>query len=99
MEYTKGEWTAEHIGNEGKCVIHTGDLSLPFAHTFPNRFRNPQVSSEEAKANAQLIASAPALLEALKEANEYLYWGESGNESILKERVERAITKAEGVNK
>ena len=68
MEYTKGNWKAEHIGNEGKYVIHTGDLSVPFAHTFPNRYRDPQVSSEEAEANAHLIAASPMLYEALKNA-------------------------------
>ena len=65
-QYTKGNWQAEAVGNEGKYCIHTGDVSLPFAHTFPNRYRRPQLSSEEAEANAHLIAAAPRMAQLLE---------------------------------
>jgi len=98
MNYTKGEWKAEHIGNEGKYVIHTGDLSLPFAYTFPNRYRNPQVPSEEAEANANLIAPAPDLYEALKELMEALeQFGSPSNEiRVAYNLAKPALAKAEG---
>lgn len=76
MPHTKGDWIAEKIGNEGKCAIHTGDISTLFAHTFPNRYCKPQVSAEEAQANAQLIAAAPKLLEACKRLLKVAQWTE-----------------------
>lgn len=95
--HTQGEWIAEHIGNEGKYGIHTGDLFLSFAHTFPNRFRSPQVSSEEAEANAHLIASSPLLYEALKMAYSWYYQGTvDGDYRLLGSQMKEALSKADG---
>lgn len=49
------------------------------------------------KANARLIASAPALLEALKAALPYIKSrGEGGNEHIVYAQIKQALAKAEG---
>lgn len=69
MGCSKGEWKAEKVGGEGKCIIHTGDFTLPFVDTFPNHFRQPPVSSEEAEANAQLIVTAVNACKAINPEN------------------------------
>jgi len=94
MEYTKGNWEIERIGNEGKWAIHTGDFTTPFAHTFPNRYRSPLVSAEEAEANARLIASSPRMYETLRNVHESASFIRLP--SLLREMVSKAIAKAEG---
>ena len=48
----------------------------------------------ETEANARLIAAAPDLLDALKEASNHLTWGDVDTE--VAQKVNAAIAKAEG---
>ena len=66
----------------------------PICHIFDRA--NP----DEAEANAQLIASAPDLLEASKQAQEYIYGScrstPEGKLRQILERLTKALAKAEG---
>ena len=98
-EHTKGEWKASQILDNGKAVIHTGDLSLPFVEVFPNRYRQPPITSEICEANANLIAAAPDLYEALRAAQAYMARKEmySGvqDRTGLEVKIIKALSKAE----
>jgi len=60
MEYTKGDWKAH------KGMKVTGQAGLTYvADCYPYNERMNRPTLQEAKANAQLIASAPKMVEAL----------------------------------
>lgn len=59
MEYSKSEWRALPYGN-GNFYIEAGERQVATVHYYP-----VDKSDKLARANAQLIASAPDLYEAL----------------------------------
>ena len=70
MNYTKGEWLiAEEDRNFVYCLCNAGinTFSLLVQGGYDNN--NKRTSKEELEANAHLIASAPLMYEALKEAD------------------------------
>ena len=93
MKHTKGKWGIKETGLvsaplEVKKLNNIGGLTICKVHE-----RNPG----EALANAKLIASAPELLEALKEAHEWIFNPEShGSKDVrsLLHKTGQAIKKA-----
>ena len=69
MKHTKGKWTAS-IGDRGATIQINNDFNHPlsFDLKFPDKFAQTELH-EEAVANANLIASAPEMLEALLQIN------------------------------
>jgi hypothetical protein len=67
MSYTKGEWKSSKvvIAKKDWFEVNIGNGEKRLAETYGD-------SSEEAEANAKLIAAAPELLEALKGSYELL---------------------------
>lgn len=87
VKYSPGPWTAHTlmvVNEAGETVVHTG---------ISNTFRPPR--PEECVANAQLIAAAPELLEALREAVTELWSLPYGSALVLR-MARAAIDKAEG---
>lgn len=94
MEHTKGVWKAEAYNSRMGSLITFGDMSKGEAIGIVYAQRNPY----EAQANARLIAAAPELLEALKEAEEFVdrhseSWYTSGQELLKKIRTAIAATR------
>jgi hypothetical protein len=82
MKYTQGEWFVSG-GNE--------IVSMPSQCKITNRVSG--WNQQEAEANAQLIANAPAMFEALKSIVEY--WNTPQSGKSMNEHFERVITIAE----
>ena len=66
MKHTKGKWTAS-VGDKGATINIDNDANHPltFEMDFPDKYHHPELNAE-AKANANLIASAPEMLDALR---------------------------------
>ncbi len=103
MKHTKGKWTAS-IGDRGATIQINNDFNHPlsFDLKFPDKFAQTELH-EEAKANANLIASAPEMLKALKRVNECLDNQFQDRGELVPSRIvdayliiEMAIAKAEG---
>ena len=95
MNYTKGEWVTD-----GTRIIDKEDETIAVIFI---RFKDDKVSAEnalidEAEANAQLIAAAPAMYEALKKAEKLLGNMDSRSwaEAIVYDQITKALAKAEG---
>ena len=93
MEYTKGEWKVEPIIKNTIFGIFTEYHHYELARVF--------IHNGEQEANANLIASAPDLHEALKLAVEYFesLAGVPQNVSLFNKTLsscDKAIKKAEG---
>jgi len=90
MNYTKGEWKILHVPEAHQpFLIGIGlDDNHPVATVTKTHF------PDEAKANAQLLASAPDMYEALKEILSIIHY----NEPLAKANtiIYKAIAKAEG---
>ena len=93
MRHTQGKWVAHQIEE-------TGEFAIFSLNTFIAQTENPMINEEptksEKQANANLIASAPEMLEELKRLNkwftEHLYVSGKPNT----ENLEYLIAKAEG---
>ena len=90
VTHTAGPWELCNKGDYGDFdgnsrVILGDDRRLAVVH----------VSDDETDANARLIAAAPDLLEACKDALDALYHAEDTMEP-LRESLRAAISKAEG---
>lgn len=75
--------------------INAGNTPIAYvikAYKKNSTYKNPIVS-EETKANAYLIASAPELLEACKEALDKIITCEEGLTKTLKEAISKAKVK------
>ena len=84
--FTQGEWTAK-----GYNVVDTDGNSIATTGTSSAR------KYAEDIANARLIASAPDMLKALKQASEYCDLREIGEGGLsVQDIVDNAIAKAEG---
>ena len=103
MKYAKGKWTAS-IGDKGATINIDNDANHPltFEMDFPDKYHHPELNGE-GKANANLIASAPELLDlARMERDKHLFgeqkfikkYGMKWNE--IKKIRENLIAKAEG---
>ena len=68
MKHTKGKWTAS-IGDKGATINIDNDANHPLTSEmdFPDKYHHPELNGE-GKANANLIASAPEMLKALKDS-------------------------------
>ena len=81
MTYTKGEWKV--FIADHFVQVHTGKTTITLE------------KSEENIANAQLIASAPALYEALKEARVTLKVLQPDGSAVIRE-IDEALAKVDG---
>lgn len=97
MEFTKGPWRAVGLGSEGYAVF----VDVP-GRKFPLRAvpRIDGLSWEEGKGNAQLIAAAPDMYEALKDIESKITDFEAGKINWRPDdflyRVRLALNKADG---
>ena len=96
-DFTKGEWTVITNGNTLMAIAVTNRNICSFEPLFGARF-NRQVGGED-EANANLIAAAPDMYDALELVKR---WCESEPEvapdelvEIIADKVERALAKAE----
>ena len=80
--YTKGKWAIVKANHN--IYIFVNNISIARI--------NPLSNNKES--NAQLIATAPKLLEVCKSAQEYIFKG--GNSKILGAMLTSAIAEAEG---
>ena len=88
-KHTKGTWEAERISSNWLSQKERG---MAFRIKSPDLNLNQQDIGllyykpmfEEAEANANLIAAAPKLLEALKTAKEAIGWQEDPSEDLRK---------------
>ena len=86
MKHTQGKWEAEEwCGGENSYVIVCEEQIVA---------KLPTLSTEESESNANLIASAPEMLEMLKEASFIL--GEHQIEEASRDKLINLIAKAEG---
>ena len=89
MKHTKGEWVFIEIEE-------TGEFAIFSLNTFIAQTENPMINEEptksEKQANANLIASAPELLNALKKCVNFYFEGISD----FQDEVYALIEKAEG---
>ncbi len=63
MNYTKGEWKVNKQPNNQATIYVVGDIAAPLAAVFPNKHHLPEITVEQYKANAHLIAAAPEMYE------------------------------------
>jgi len=91
---TKGKWHANEVDvcddKYGQYVADCGQSTF--------------ISEDEKKANAQLIAAAPELLEALQESNELIEWlfdngGYTGMETAYNRTINQMNDNEEAINK
>lgn len=93
MKYTEGDWTVQHYNNEPTPCICGGDGDI--------RIATMEINSMD---DANLIAAAPDMLEAMKTLIAYIESQDAGkfrihpyaSEVVV---VRQAIDKAEGLNK
>ena len=104
MKHTKGKW---EIGNFGK---HYGFKDCIFSKVknkfYPKYSDHPTETNviatmqywdkDENRANANLIASAPEMLEVLKEVNSYFGSEGLNPDRVMKKKTDEVIAKAEG---
>ena len=96
MEYTKGEWKLDRC-SMAEATIETGDMLIQI-------YFHRMLPLAVCEANARLIAAAPDMYEACKEALEVVcYWldGEAVQRDNINYRaialdLRKAINKAEG---
>lgn len=91
-KHTSGPWDIKNKENEFIIVNVQRDRPDYTVAFIPNINKYTQNT-----ANAQLIATAPELLEALKMASDFLNYGEAMHSSkLVYDIIEAAIAKAEG---
>lgn len=100
VKHTPGPWHVGHLGGDGNCQCRTvvdegyagGVCTVHLGNGLPvGEGGNDAPTLEEAVANMHMIAAAPDLLEALKDARYALYGNGPGNP-----KIDAAIAKAEG---
>ena len=96
MKHTKGQWSIKKTSFSDEvdfnCAVNSTKYLLLTDTTMfrkKNLIANIVGSEEEAQANANLIASAPEMLDMLKRVAD-------GKESIPRKEVRELITKAQG---
>ena len=92
MKHTKGKWEVKQA--DSKTVVVCG--SMVIASDLYDENASPSI--EEIDANANLMASSPDMLEALKKCSKYFInpLNMMGQEDEIMEQVLKAIIKAEG---
>jgi hypothetical protein len=98
VKHTPGPWKVETKKSEWEC-----NRGIPIYKNFVQiarviLFDSKTVCPEESQANARLIAAAPELLEACKEALEHFDKYTKGIVIDAKDSLRMAIAKAEGKN-
>jgi hypothetical protein len=92
MNYTKGEWKIKP-----HCAIVETESHCEIAIIYDPS--NGRFDTDEAEANAHLIAASPLMYEALKAFDHYLCAAPPHNlklKSYASELMEKALAKAEG---
>ena len=89
-KFTSGPWVAEHAKAFGNTYrIRAGSLVL--CAVVSRELTGSELDLEEAKANAELMADAPRLLEVLRKVLEYSHINQSW---LTLDEAERAFTEA-----
>ena len=92
MKYTKGPWKFEKAFSDSK---YPETLSPSVIHIYHDKEGAPQLEIKQA--NAQLIAAAPEMYEALKEAHKAMAHLPTDQFELLGGiQIENALAKAEG---
>lgn len=100
VKHTPGPWHVGHLGSDRNCQCRTvvdegyagGICTVHLGNGLPvGEGGNDAPPLKEAVANMHMIAAAPDLLEALKDARYALYGNGPGNP-----KIDAAIAKAEG---
>jgi hypothetical protein len=94
VRHTPGSWAVHP--SKARVDAFVGGAPLPVCELL---WPTDQRSEAETEANAHLIAAAPEMYEALKEANEALHRSDVMNlalDPIYRTRIMKAIAKAEG---
>ena len=86
MEYTKGEWMLRKDG----MTVETAHAPCGHVIAMMNGI------GDKVQADAHLIASAPDLYEALKEAEQHLIMLGAKSDSYARRNIKQALAKAEG---
>ena len=94
-KHTPGPWS---VGSNSGHIETANAWRMSIAICYNKDSKADGVSKEEFKANAQLIAAAPELLEALKEARSILATAEDVSEHLSIKKIDAAIAKATGQN-
>ena len=90
--HTKGEWKYRK-----KRFNYGDDIDKPLGSIMANGWFICRIdNAPEAEANANLIAAAPELYEALKEIESTIYWGNTLEAEARHKRTQQALAKAEG---
>ena len=92
-KYTPGPWTVDESHING--AINAGKRHVALANFYNCHDEEVRVTREQQEANAQLIASAPDLLDAAQTALECLEGGGFGK-AYAEDVLRAAIRKAEG---
>ncbi len=110
MKHMKGPWTADFSRVNGHLGITVYSEEMHIATVYLKEYQAPnrkggemnQPVNKETVANARLIAAAPELLEACKNALPALEWGKVHAEGnfiqfgVAIEKIKAAMVKAEG---
>ncbi len=105
MSHTKGPWTVDvwDYPHKKELVVQAEQYWVASLNWDEGKDNPYTISSEEAQANARLIASAPAMLEALEEASvsmadasRFLNDEDAINMNHVRDLVEQAIAQAKG---
>ena len=92
MKQTKGKWTTT-IGECGATIHINNDYNHPLTFSFSYPFAHiDKELNEEGKANANLIASAPEMLDMLKKLHESC----PNHRGKKRRKLGELIAKAEG---
>ena len=102
MKHTQGKWEAQRAGFTNESDMNSGrnmhkfiiKSDEPMNRRYGNNIANILGNESDAIANANLIASAPEMLEMLKESSFIL--GEHQIEEASRDKLINLIAKAEG---
>lgn len=101
-QHTPGPWVAERLDDEGHYDITNVSKSAVIATTAGWYDDDDDRGTTEAAFNARLIAAAPEMLEALKDAQAAMAWWDNPEQCtedfkrVSLARARAAIAKAEG---
>ncbi len=100
-KHTPGPWITGSADNHSRRVIlgPTNGISRVIIARMPGEYRENHAVWPTVEANANLIAAAPAMYEALKAALDYyrgVFTGNTVTDKMMSSKLEHALAQAEG---